>query len=299
VSTALLVASDARIDAGGATLMDGLTFEASGGAVALVGDAAPLFLLFAGRAELRRGSVTVLGCPAERAIRENVLGVVPHELSFPPKWTTQEYLVESARLLGAGRRDAKRHAATAIERHGLGALAKRGLSTLGPLERRAVALAQATLGAPRVVALEAPFDGMPAALEAPLARLVERATAGSALVVSVLGPAATGAAAELTARADSAVVLRGSRVAGVGAPSRVLVPSRRYTVRAARSVTALAGALGARGVHAERVFAAGDAADSGRLVVRLPDGATTEMIVDAALAVEAPLLELVPAGLEA
>lgn len=299
MTLALLGASDARIDVGGATLVEGLSFQAEGRAVAIVGDASPLFQLFSSRAELRRGSVDVLGHPGASAVRDSVLGIVPSELVLPPRWTVTEYLTESARLLGIGRRDAAARATSAIERLELGPLARRALSVLGPFERRAVGLAQATLGAPRAIAIESPFDGLPDTLEAPLARLIERAAEGRSLVVSFLAPATVGAAAELAARADHAVVLHGSRVVASGPPASVLVPSRQYTVWAARAVTALAESLGAQGARVERPYTAGDAADSGRLVVRLPDGASTRLILDAALAAEAPILELVAVGFEA
>ena len=294
--TGWLVAEDARIEGDGAALVDGLSFDADGARVGLVGDWSPLFRALSRRATLTRGEIRVLGSPLEAAIARGEAGVA---LAIPATdWTALEYLVTSARLAGFGRRDSGRMAQEGLDLFGLGPIATRAMASLDPRHRRAVAVVHATLGEPPVILLDRPFAGLSGADADFVSDVVDRAAVGRRLGVSVDAPAAVGAEASYLARADHVVVLERGGVVRSGAPPQALAMSPRCGVRVARAVGPLVRALVAEGVRVERVAVAGDSGEDGpgRLVVHLPPGQSASLIVRAALAVTAPLLELVPIG---
>lgn len=294
--TSWLVAENARIEGDGAVLVDGLSFEADGARVALVGDWSPLFRALSRRASLTRGEIRVLGAPLDTAIARGGAGVA---LAIPATaWTALEYLVTSARLAGFGRHDSGRMAQEGLDLFGLGPIAKRAMASLDPRHRRAIGVVHATLGAPPVILLDRPFAGLSGADADFVSDVVDRAATGRLLGVSVDAPAAVGTEASHLARADRVVVLERGRVVRSGAPSQALAMSPRCAVRVARAVGPLADALVAEGVRVERVAQADASGEDGpgRLVVHLPPGQSPSLIVRAALGVAAPLLELVPIG---
>lgn len=296
MTAALLSCSDARIDAGGAVLLDALSFEAEGARVGLVGDFSPLFRLFSRNAVLARGSVHVLGCPAESAVATTRLGLAPGEPLLPEPWKVLDYLAASAGLMGLHRRAALRTARDALELLESGPLAKQKIGTLGTVERRIMLIAHAVLGHPPAVFLDRPLARLSDEGSAEVRAALERAAHGRRLIVSVESPAGVGAELNLLTTMDRIVVMRASTVVAVGPPEETLKPSPRCVVVAARHTPALANALVERGLRVERPD--DPESDAGRLVVHLPEGKTAMVIAEAALEVEAPLLELVSVGLD-
>ena len=295
MTAALLTCRDARIDADGAMLLDGLSFEIDGARIGLVGAFGALFRLLSHRAVLSRGSIDVLGQEALSAVRTNTIGVAPFETVLPEPWTVLAYLTESARLMGLGRWSAAQCARAALDALDLGVLGKRKIGTLGAVERRSVIVAHAALGDPTAIFVECPLAGLAEDGAAEVRSILERAANGRRLVASVTSPAGVGAELNLLAAMDRVVVMQAGTVVALGPPAEALTPSPRCVVRALRGARALTEALTSRGF---RVEAEDDGTDSGRLVVHLGGGATAMTIVDAALDVDAPLLELVPVGLD-
>lgn len=296
MTLALIAARDARIDERGAVLLEGLSFEADGARVGLLGNFAPVFALFARRATLARGSVTVLGRPAESAVATNTLGLAPLDPVAPEPWTCLEYLSTSAGLLGLSRRAANRTAEEALGAIDSAALGKRKIATLSDVERRLLFVAHALLGAPPAIFVENPLARLPDDAAAVLREALERAAAGRRLIVSVTSPAGAGPELNLLASMDRIVAMEGGAVVAVGPPDEALSPSPRCVVRTARKGRALAEILAARGF---RIDAETDPPEeAARFVVHLPAGATTMSVVEVALEVDAPLLELVPVGLD-
>jgi len=292
----LLRCSDARIDAHGSVLLDALTFEADGARVGLLGAFGPLFRLFARRADLSRGTVEVLGRPAASAASTNQIGLAALDPVLPEPWTALDYLTASAGLLGLARRAAARTALAALELVGAGGLAKRKIATLATAERRVVLLAHAVIGHPPAIFVERPLSGLSEEDAGTVQRALELATHGRRLIASVESPAGVGPELNLLSQMDRVVVMEGSAVVAVGPPEEALRPSRRCVVFTTRRAPALVNLLVERGLRVERTD--DPSAEAGRLVVHLPEGADTMTIVDAALEVEAPLLELVSVGLD-
>jgi len=292
-ATPLLSCDGARIDAGGVALLQGLSCVGAGNGLGLVGAWAPLFALIGREAELGAGRVEVDGTDARRATALGVVGLARHEPGMPPGWSATRYLTESARLLGLSMRQSRHAAHDALDTLGLAALGQRSLARLDAVERRALLIAHATLGAPRVLALEGPLDGLDPAAVARLLPLVDRAAAGRRLLWSAADPAPTGAARGLLDRMDEVLVLEAGSLVAEGPPGHALAPSTRYLVTVARGACELTGQLEARGLD---VHAAGDDAPStaARLIVELGADSTPNDVLSAALELSIPVLELVP-----
>jgi ABC-type multidrug transport system ATPase subunit len=296
VTAPLLRCSDARIDAHGSVLLDALTFEADGARVGLLGAFGPLFRLLAREAELSRGEITVLGCPASSAASTNTVGLASFDPVLPEPWTVLEYLSASAGLLGLSRRAATVSAREALDIVGAGGLAKRPIGTLSGVERRVVLIVHAVIGQPPSLFVERPLSGLSDEDAGIVQQALERATHGRRLIVSVESPAGVGPELNLLSLMDRVVVMQGSTVVAVGPPAEALRPSPRCVVFTTKHAPALAKLLVERGLRVERTD--DENAEAGRLVVHLPEGVTTMTIVEAALEAEAPLLELVSVGLD-
>src|SRR5204862_6252366 len=118
-----------------------------------------------------------------------------------------------------------------------------------------------------------PLVGVPEEAAATVRAAVERAANGRRLIVTVEAPAGVGPELNLLAAMDQVVVMEASAIVAVGTPAEALKPSPRCVVVAARRTPALVTALTERGLRVEQAEDAG--AESGRLVVHLTEGATT------------------------
>jgi ABC-type multidrug transport system ATPase subunit len=300
----LLDCDKARIDRGGAPAFEALTLSADCDRLALIGDWSAFFQLLAARAELVSGSVSVGGRPAESAVRQAAVGLALCDPPLPGSLTALGYLEHSARLLGMPRRSAKAAAVEALERLGVGALAKQQLSDLPRAHRRVALIAHATLGAPAVLALEAPLSELDEPSAGWVHEILWRAASDRRLLLSARQTPALGPERELLDRMDEVIVLESKTVVAQGPPARALSAARRYRVTASRHTSALAARLQERNivVHVTRDDGALEALGTGaapaqraaRLIVDLPDGTPPGVVLDAALEVDAPVLELVP-----
>jgi ABC-2 type transport system ATP-binding protein len=287
--TPLLCCSDARLS--GAALSLG-TLEARGPRLMLVGAWGPLFEAFAGRRRVSDGQLLVAGLPAEGAAASGHLGLMLRDAPLPPTWTLEEVLVQSAELLGGGWRQARQRVQHVLSSLELGGLAGTRLGRLRPGERRAAGVACAALGEPRALALEEPLSGLEPAAQSYVAEVLERALAGRAALLSV--PELPGGPSEdaLAARSDELLVLSGARLVVRGTYRELAAHTRGYRVIVLRSVEALLSRLGQAGYEVRRMLTA----DVTTLWVVDPRGLGTVPLFEAALAADAPIIELVSVG---
>jgi ABC-type Mn2+/Zn2+ transport system ATPase subunit len=197
--------------------------------------------------------------------------------------------------MGLLRRSAARAAGVALESLEITGLAKRKIGTLSAVERRVVLFAHAILGRPSVIFADRPLAHLPDEAAGEVRAALERAAHGRRLIASVEAPAGAGHELNLLSSMDRVAVMEASTLVMVGPPAEALKPSPRCVVVAARHATALASALADRGLRVERDE---PGSETGRLVVHLPDGGSSQPIVEAALEVDAPLIELVSVGLD-
>lgn len=288
--TALLGSHEARIDVRGAVLLDGLTFESRGDALGLVGGWEPLFALAAGRAQLAAGTLAIRGVHPQHGVRDGRIGLALAEITFPEGWNALDWLVQSAELAGIRRRLARQTASSALAALGLAHYQTRRISTLTGAERRALAIAHATLTSPEVLLLETPFEALDERSQALVAEVIQRAAHGRALIASTQALPAVGAERALFEQlGDVAVIEAGSLIAS-GSLAEALPARSRYAVSVLRHGPELAARLSELGLS---VTALAERADGSRLFVELGDSHTTDDLLDAALAADAPIVELV------
>lgn len=288
---ALLTARDVRVEEGGASLMDGLSFESDADHVVLVGDWSPMFRVLANKARVTRGELLVEGAPLVPAVAAAIVGVALHDALLPPDWTAADYLARSAELIGMRARQARRAASTALELTGIAALAKRKLRTLDAAGRCAVLVTHAALASPRVIILERPLAGLADDAAAFVLGVIERAVSGKRSVISV-AHASIGPERRLAQHAEEALIIsRNAAVLRIDVRRGIDNVAALYVVAASRHAPALAEELERRGIIVRERSGAGDSA---RMLVDLGASRKPDDIVDAAVMLDAPLLEMTP-----
>ena len=302
----LLQCDEARVDADGVPVLDGFSFETQGERIGLVGDWAGLFRLLARQAELSSGSLLVHGHPASTAVSNGVVGLSLHDSGSPERWTGLQYLQHSARLAGIGADAAAGEARAVLERVGLLPFGRRKLATLAPVERRALLLTHVALGSPPVIALECPLAGLQPAWAQHLSQLLVRLAPHARWLVSIQDPSPDAPERALLDQLDELLWMRGGVVRRT-APAHVLDPGAGYSVVVTRQASTLENELQRRGYRVEReALSSSDCLgpvppsdptgpiDAARLSVDVGDDGGSDAIVDAALAVGAPIVELLP-----
>ena len=220
------------------------------------------------------------------------VGWLARDAPLPPTWPARDVLAASAELLGDSRRAALRRARRTLEWLGLGELESKRVSRLGPGDRRALGVAMAALSEPAVLALEQPLAGLEPSEQTFVASVLERALPGRGALVSVAelpgSPCEDALAAEQRTpfRLDQRLALRGSY-------RELCARARSYRVVVQRSVEALSSRLTAAGYVVRRMLTS----DLATLIVVDDQELGTVPLFRAALAADAPIIELVATSL--
>jgi ABC-type multidrug transport system ATPase subunit len=299
---------NARIDVGGAPLISGLTLEEPGPHVALVGGWNPWFRLLSADASLAAGSAELCGMRAEAAVREGVAGIALYDPPLPPRMRVGQYLEIGAALRGATHVQSQKQAVEVLELLELPKLATRSIGDLSQLERRGLSIAYALLGSPQVLCLETPLSELDVPAKAVVAALIDKVMQRAKLVVSVSRPQEDPAERALLDRLGRVLVLERGALAAQGTVEEVVRPSSRYSVTVSRQGEAFVTALRSAGASVEAataprlaaaILGTNGAASAERFVVELGEGQTSQVILQAAVGAQAPLIELLPLGLDA
>lgn len=221
------------------------------------------------------GSIRVLGGrPRDRRVRARI-GYLPERLELPPSFRADELLASVARLKGLRDRD---EVERRLARVGLsGERARIGAFSKGMKQR--LGLAAALLGAPSLLVLDEPTDGIDPLGRVEVRRILaeERARGATIFLNSHL-------LSETVRICDRVGILSGGRLVREGTVDALCGSSEHHRVRFAP------------GVDPARLAAAGftptDAADTWRCAAR--DPAELGARLDAAKAAGAWLMELAP-----
>lgn len=264
--------------------------EAEGPLLVLVGGWAPLFQLLAGKLRLLGGSITLLGQNAESAVATGHTGLLLCDAPFPENWLLEDVLRQSAALLGMPRRAAAQRTRELAEELGLAPLLGRSYGRLRPLERRATGLLVALLGEPALLALEEPFRGLEPSARAELSVLLTRALRGRPALVSVAElpgsveqDSFVQSSTELLFASELGVVSRGSY-------AELASGAGHYRVVVLRHADELCARLDGAGYQ----VLPRRAADGLGLLLSDVHSRGTGPLLEAALAVDAPIVELGP-----
>jgi len=257
--------------------------------VGLVGDWEPLFQLLVGRREALSGSARVLGCELESAISRRVLGFAACDPPLPKSFTVLEYLRHAARLDHGSASRAVHDAQRALDRYGLAELAKKKLAELALYQRRALGIALSTLTAPAVVCLEAPLRGLDAPSAEYIARLCGETAAHSRVLLSTAQPRTPSPERSLLDSCDELFERRHDGLLTQGAPSLLFAATARYAISVkGAQIAAFSRALREAGAQLE------PRAQTGSFSVVIPEGGSTDLLLDAALDHGLLVLELEP-----
>jgi ABC-2 type transport system ATP-binding protein len=222
-----------RRAAGGREALRGVSLAVSEGeAVALVGpnqSGKSLFAkILAGELAPSAGRARVLGLvPWEepKAVRRQI-GYLPEEDLFgDPDARVIDYLLFAARLKELPRGQRTRSIERAISAVKLEALEGTPLSALSKSERRRVLFAQALLGEPRVLLLDAPFEGLDARTTHDLVALLRELSADRAVLL------VTNRIEEAAQVAARLVVLSKGEVAAAGTPREIALKAQEGGAR--------------------------------------------------------------------
>jgi ABC-type taurine transport system ATPase subunit len=285
--TALLVCDQPRFL--GAQLELG-RFEAEGPLLVLVGSWAPLFQLLSGKLRLLGGSITLAGQSAEGAVASGHAGLLLRDAPFPGSWLLEDVLRHSGALLGWPGRAAARRAREVASELGLVPLLGRTYGRLRPVERRLTGLAVALLGEPALLALEEPFADLEPSARTELAASLLKALRGRPALVSV---------AELPGSVEQDGFVQSSRellfagergLVARGSYAELAAGSGHYRLVVLRHADELCARLGPAGYQ----LLPRRAADGLGLLLSDLGSRGTGPLLEAALAVDAPIVELSP-----
>jgi len=162
-----------------------------------------LFRLVLGFIRAEAGRIAIDGhAPGSHAARLAV-SYLPENVAFQKALTGQEIVRLYARLKGVPRREADE----ALEQVGLADAARRRVGTYSKGMRQRLGLAQALLGAPRLLLLDEPTSGLDPLSRRDFYRLVDATTArGAAVLLS------SHSLGELEARTDRVAILKSGRL---------------------------------------------------------------------------------------
>lgn len=265
----VLSIDSARITEGHRVLAESLTFEARGPRVVLLGDATPIFATLAGRAKLATGTLCVLGmAPSELG---TALGLAPRDPPLMLDLSPREHTTWSARLAGVPSPQAEAEADRVLSLAGLTSVASKPLRTLGLGQKRLTVLAAAAVASPRVLAAEAPLDGLDAAWSTYVLGALGRLVGDGAAIVSVSDASEGSAGASLAAGAHDVVELAQGRATVRGAT----VSSTRQQAAATSAAPVSAGVPASLGAPAssapQGAVSHGSPSQAAPPVLRQPD----------------------------
>ena len=156
------------------------------------------------------GSVRISGIdPAgsRGAEARRTIGFLPESVAFHGAMTGRELMAFHARLKGESRRDN----AALLERVGIAHAADRRVATYSKGMRQRLGIAQALIGAPRLLLFDEPTSGLDPASRSDVYRMIDALRAGGATVL-----VSTHALAEVQDRVDRAAIMHRGRLLAAG-----------------------------------------------------------------------------------
>ena len=132
------------------------------------------------------GQVTVAGhpLPEEADAAKACVGYLPEQPPLYPEMTVQEYLTFAAELKGVKKAERKEQVCRAARRTGLEAVLPRLIRSLSKGYKQRVGIAQALLGSPRLIILDAPTVGLDPAQVIEIRKLIRELGRAHTVILS-------------------------------------------------------------------------------------------------------------------
>ncbi len=195
------------------------------------------------------GEVKVAGfsLPEEAQQAKACVGYLPELPPLYPEMTVQEYLDFAAELKGVKRADRKQQVLKAARRTGLEEVLPRLIRSLSKGYRQRVGIAQALLGAPKLIILDEPTVGLDPAQVIEIRRLIRELGKSHTVILS------SHILSEVQAVCSQVLILSKGQLVAVGAPEELgeqLNPGSRLRATVLGDGKTVLKAVGAvQGIH--------------------------------------------------
>jgi len=227
------------------------------------------------------GRIELFGLPPRRRAAREQLGFLPEDATFPDFLTGEEFVGLAARLCGVAGKDAAGRISKVLDRVGLHEARRRRIRTYSKGMAQRVGIAQAIVGAPKLVILDEPMTGLD-----PIGRrevrdlIVELAREGAGVIFS------THVLQDVELCCDRVVILSDGHVLRQGTLAELLAGAEAGPVE----VTLRGLDVGrVASLKAQLLARAGD-----QLVLRAAGPAEADVLVEAARAMGASVVAVNP-----
>ena len=239
-----------KVYPGNVTALDGLTVSVAPGVTGLVGangaGKSTLIKILLGLLPPTKGQAKVLGrdCQTSGETIRTLLGYMPEHDCLPPDVTATEFVTHLGRISGLPPTVAKERAAESLRHVGLHEERYRLIGTYSTGMKQRVKLAQALVGAPRLMLLDEPTNGLDPAGRTAMLELIGRIGAefGISIVVAshLLG--------EIERICDHLVAIDGGRLLRADSITSFTQASQVLAVEVEEGLAQLQAELAARGL---------------------------------------------------
>jgi ABC-2 type transport system ATP-binding protein len=275
-----------KVYPGEVTALDGLNVSFAPGITGLVGangaGKSTLIKILLGLIPPTSGQARVLGrdCATSGEAIRTLLGYMPEHDCLPPDVTATEFVTHLGRISGLPPTVAKERAAESLRHVGLHEERYRLIGTYSTGMKQRVKLAQALTGAPRLMLLDEPTNGLDPAGRTAMLELIGRIGAefGISIVVAshLLG--------EIERICDHLVAIDGGRLLRAASITSFTQASQVLAVEVEEGLARLQAELAARGLAA--------AIQAGTLLVPLRGDGTYDVVRDCVADLALPLCRL-------
>ena len=275
-----------KVYSGNVTALDGLDVSVAPGVTGLVGangaGKSTLIKILLGLVPPTRGRAMVLGrdCQTSGETIRTLLGYMPEHDCLPPDVTATEFVTHLGRISGLPPTVARERAAESLRHVGLHEERYRLIGTYSTGMKQRVKLAQALVGAPRLMLLDEPTNGLDPAGRTAMLELIGRIGAefGISIVVAshLLG--------EIERICDHLVAIEGGRLLRADSITSFTQASQVLAVEVEEGLAQLQAELAARGLSVT--------AQARTLLVPLGGDDTYDVVRDCVAALALPLCRL-------
>jgi ABC-2 type transport system ATP-binding protein len=286
-----------KVYPGDVTALDGLTVTVGPGVTGLVGangaGKSTLIKILLGLVPPTKGRARVLGhdCQTSGETIRTLLGYMPEHDCLPPDVTATEFVTHLGRISGLPPTVAKERAAESLRHVGLHEERYRLIGTYSTGMKQRVKLAQALVGAPRLMLLDEPTNGLDPAGRTAMLELIGRI--GSEFGISIV--VASHLLGEIERICDHLVAIDGGRLLRADSITSFTQASQVLAVEVEEGLVQLQAELAARGLSpvAGREPGNGPGGGPGRtLLVPLGGDDTYDVVRDCVAALALPLCRL-------
>ncbi|MED5464333.1 MAG: ABC transporter ATP-binding protein [Myxococcota bacterium] len=235
--------------------------------------------ILAGWLKPSAGSARVLGTPTQRLHElRGQIAALPQDAAFPPRMAVNHQLLHWGRLMGMGTREAETEAKRALQRVSMSEAGSRLGSELSHGMAKRVGVAQALMGAPRVLFLDEPTAGLDPASAREMKDLIASLAPQATVIVSSHN------LAEIQEICTHGAILDKGRLTTCGTIEALTRQSREITVELPVGSTPPLEKL-REAFGQDRVVHRSGVNGSDTLHITFPDTRTTPEVIHAALTI--------------